>query len=170
LANNESTIFAGTVLYRKEAVNGTGPVYRLYVVSVDSVIKGCSLNNSELIAVSTTFVGTGCGVPIVVNNTLFFSGTLRKLDNESNNYWLWYGLDESISSTIHSINCNFHALVEDVTTEDRNMLYDYAENENKCTPNSTDDDDDGIDCPSNFFCKIRQMFDSFKQVLQRLLG
>jgi hypothetical protein len=166
------------VLYKKEAVNrtgpGPGPGDLLYVVSVDSVVKGCSLNNSDLIAVSTRYRGSSCGVPIVVNNTLFFSGTLRKLANESNNYWLWYGLDESISLTIHAINCNFHAFVEDVTTEDRNMLYDYAENENKCTPNSTDDDDDmdddGIDCPGNFFCKIRQMFDSFKQVLQRLLG
>jgi hypothetical protein len=165
LIEKESTIITGTVLYKKEAVNGTGD--RLYVVSVDSVVKGCSLNNSELIAVTTTHVGSGCGVNIVVNSTYFFSGLLRKLDNEYTNYWLWYGLDESISSTIHASSCSFNALVEDVTIEDQNMLYDYGEQENNCTPSTIDV---GVDCPSNFFCKIRQMFNSFKQVLQRLVG
>ena len=136
-----SSIFTGTVRQQKVAIDPDRQQI-LSILSVDRIIKGCSLKTSERIVVTTASSSAGCGVYFQVNETYVLTGEIQKLDTDL--LYQTYGLKfkKPINSTVHASSCSFTMLRRDVSVNDRKVLSNYGK-ENPCP----DVCNIGTDCP-----------------------
>ena len=110
LNSTTSSIFTGTVIRKKKSLDRDIKLVAA-VVSVDRVIKGCSLDLSARIIVTTAISSAACGVNLIVNGTYFFSGEIEQLNDDI--LQQTYGLSFNtypINSTVHVSSCRFNVL------------------------------------------------------------
>ncbi len=148
LNDTTSSIFVGTVLQQKVSIDGEQPQI-MSVLSVDRVVKGCSVNTSERIVVTTAGSSASCGVNFQLNETYVVTGEIQKLDTEL--LFQTYGMKFNIpiKSTVHGSSCSFIMLRGDVSVKDRNTLVHFGNTKNLllCPCNI------GTDCPlPNDYC------------------
>ena len=146
--NSTASIFVGTVVRQKKPLDQDMQEI-VSVVSIDRIIKGCSLKKSERIVVSTASSTAACGVNLVVDKSYFFTGDVEKLDADL--LLKTYGLSfkNPIKSTLHASSCSFNMLRSDATAKDRNMLFAYGKNKNICPAKCII----GTDCPNqDYYC------------------
>ena len=148
LNSTTASIFTGTVLSQKKPLDKEKQEI-ISIVSIDRLIKGCSLKKSERIVVTTASSSAGCGVNFTVGESYFFTGDIEKLDTDL--LLKTYGLNfkKPIKSTVHASSCSFNILKQDVTTKDRAMLVEYGKTKNICPIKCNI----GTDCLSrDYFC------------------
>jgi hypothetical protein len=148
LNSTTASIFTGTVLSQKKPLDKEVQEI-VSIVSIDRVIKGCSVKKTDRIVVKTASSSAACGVYFVVGESYFFTGDIEKLDTDL--LFMTYGLKfkKPIKSTVHASSCSFTILKRDVTTKDRNILFEYGKNKNICPVKCIV----GTDCPNqDYYC------------------
>ena len=149
LSSPTSSIFTGTVIRRKKSMDPNLPEIAT-IVSVDRIIKGCTLDLSDRIIVTTATTSAACGVNLKVNETYFFTGDIEPLDADLllKTYDLVFP-NNPIQSKVHASSCNFNIARRNVGMKVRNMLFDYGTNKNICPTKCIV----GTDCPNeDYYC------------------